>query len=160
MSPLLPVTKPIGIEAYWSGILAGLFAAVIREGLDAFGRGNLDAVIMLKVACGVLLSCLFYGLIGYLPFLALRRTTLRGSLARPAIILLVLAPVIVIWCLAAVIWLDGLWAELRPKRPFDVRLHATVTESWRGMLFAGICGGFACWAVDQRLWLPRKLGLE
>jgi hypothetical protein len=96
---------------------------------------------------------LLYGLIGLLPFLIIRRMTPRGGLARLAFVLLVLAPVIVIVCLAAGLWLVGLSFEYRyfpHQPPFANRLDAAVTHYWRGILLIGLCGSLACWGFDQK----------
>jgi len=123
--------------------------------LDAIGRGDPDAGFLLIAAVVSLpILWLFYGLIGCLPFLALRTMTPRGRLARLTFVLLVIAPVIFIVCLGAGLWLDGLSDYSpyfpSPKPPFASRLYMMATQHWRAMLFIGFWGGLTCWGVDQK----------
>jgi hypothetical protein len=161
-SPLSVVTKPIGIGAFLIGLLAGALIGATLQVLDAVGRANPDAGFLLIAAVvGLPILWLFYGLIGCLPFLVLRKMTPRGRLARLAFVLLVLAPVILIVCLAVGLWLDGLFDYSpyfpSPKPPVASRLHTMATEHWRAMLIIGFWGGLACWGVEQDHACLRKI---
>ncbi|HTV28409.1 MAG TPA: hypothetical protein VMF32_11555, partial [Xanthobacteraceae bacterium] len=104
------VAKPIGFDAFLIGILSATAIAGALQVLDAIHRGDPNSGFhLLAVVLGSPVYCVLYSLIGYLPFLTLRKMTPRGGLARFAFVLLVLMPVIYVVCSAAEIWSEGFW---------------------------------------------------